>query len=286
MLAAKCPVFVRGGSLVQPLWRFEDAGDVSDDKKQVLSAAFKKFNITRLRDMVAHQAAIFQKYNERQDAWKFVNPPNEVIETLLEAGHWGFSNVAGIITTPTIRRDGSLITELGYDRATQLWYKPAGDIQLGTIGETRAEAEAALAELKELIEECQFVTDVDKVSCARAMLTVVLRGAFTMAPMFFFHKPEPGTGGSYLVKIISTLALGHEAPSLHVNDDKKEFAKELSAAAAEAKPILNIGNLTFDLESALLSQMISEGYIDIRPFGKNTETGQLRLPLYDRDREW
>jgi len=58
---------------------------------------------------------------------------------------------------------------------------------------------------------------------------------------------------------------------LKVSKDPKELEKELSAAAIQAKAILNINNLTFDLESALLSQMLSEGQIDIRPFGKNTE---------------
>ncbi len=93
-----------------------------------------------------------------------------------------------------------------------------------------------------------------------------------MAPLFFFHKPEPGTGGSYLTKIISTIPLGREAVPLNVSDDKKEFVKELSAAAYEARPILNLNNLSFDLKSPLLSQMISECIVDIRPFGKNTET--------------
>ena len=72
------------------------------------------------------------------------------------------------------------------------------------------------------------------------------------------------------MRIISTIALGHEAVPLKVSKDPKELDKELSAAAIQAKAILNINNLTFDLESALLSQML-EGKIDIRPFGKNTE---------------
>jgi hypothetical protein len=197
---------------------------------------------------------------------------DKLIERIIEAYHWGFPDVVGIITAPTMRRDGSLITESGYDAATQLWYKPSADIELPTIGSTRTEAERALAELKELIKECAFVDPLDRSVALAAMMTVVLRGAFSVAPLFLIHKPEPGTGGSYLVKIISTLALGREAVPLNVSDDPKELVKELSAAAYEAKPILNLNNLTFDLQSSLLSQMITEGQVDIRPFGKNTET--------------
>jgi hypothetical protein len=187
-------------------------------------------------------------------------------------GHWSFPDIVGIVTAPTMRRDGSLITTPGYDTATQLWYKPTSDIDLSPIGTTKADAERALIELKELVKECAFVDNLSWSVALAGMMTVVLRGAFPIAPMFYISKPEPGTGGSYLVKIISTLALGREAVPLNVSDDPKELVKELSAAAYEAKPILNLNNLTFDLKSALLAQMITEGEIDIRPFGKNTET--------------
>jgi putative DNA primase/helicase len=130
----------------------------------------------------------------------------------------------------------------------------------------------AQADLKELIKECAFIGDVDRSVALAAMLTVVLRGAFTVAPLFLFSKPAARTGGSYLVKIISTLALGRDAIPLNVSDDPKELVKELSAAAYEAQPILNLNNLNFDLKSSLLAQMITEGEVNIRPLGKNTET--------------
>jgi hypothetical protein len=48
--------------------------------------------------------------------------------------------------------------------------------------------------------------------------------------------------------------------------------KRLTAAAVEAKPIVNLNNLTFDLESEMLCQMVTDGIVEIRPFGKNQET--------------
>ena len=60
-----------------------------------------------------------------------------------------------------MRRDGSLITDPGYDEKTKLWYRPSGDIELPPIGTTRKEAESALADLKFLIEECALIADVD-----------------------------------------------------------------------------------------------------------------------------
>jgi hypothetical protein len=50
------------------------------------------------------------------------------------------------------------------------------------------------------------------------------------------------------------------------------FPKELSAAASEGKPILNLNNIDHDLDSADLAQMITEQILAIRPFGKNDQT--------------
>jgi hypothetical protein len=275
LIATHCPVFVRSGALVQPLWRMEDTGE---GNRQVLAAKLVKFNVARLSDVLAHHAVTFQRWDKKEKKWRNVDPPPKLVEQLIEVGHWGLPDVAGIITAPTMRRDGSLITNPGYDAATQLWYKPASDIELSAIHDDRSAAEKALAKLKELIAECAFADQqkdgpsIDRSVALAAMMTVVLRGAFTVAPLFLIHKPEPGTGGSYLVKIISTISLGREAVPLNVSEDPKELTKELSAAAYEGKPILNLNNLSFDLKSSLLSQMITERWVDIRPFLKNTET--------------
>lgn len=266
----KCPVYMRARTLVQPIWGWED---VDGDGRQVLSAKFVKYNVSQLSDMVAHHAVRFQRYDKKEKKWRDTDPPKKHIDTIIDACHGPCPEVAGIITAPTMRPNGSLITEPGYDAKTKLWYKPSSDIELPAIGTTQADAETALNDLKDLIKECAFKPDsIDQAVALAAMMTVVLRGAFPVAPVFFFHKPEPGTGGSYLTKIISTIVLGREAVPLNASADPKEFVKELSAAAYEADPILNLNNLTFDLESSMLSQMATEGTVNIRPFGKNTET--------------
>jgi putative DNA primase/helicase len=219
----------------------------------------------------------FQKWDKTQKKWRNTDPPTKHIEAIIEAGHGPvYVDVTGIITAPTMRRDGSLITEPGYDTKTKLWYRPTTVelVKLPHIGTTRPEAEAALKDLRYLIEECAFKSGrggIDEAVALAAMMTVVLRGAFPYAPLFFFHKPESGTGGTYLTKIISNIVLGRDAVPMSVSDDPKEFKKELEAAAYEASPILPLNNLTFDLQSSQLSQIITEGGLKIRRFGKNDE---------------
>jgi putative DNA primase/helicase len=277
LIAAGCQVFVRGERLVEPLWRVEE--DKEKDRS-ILAMKFVQYNLARLEDQVARHAVEFFRYNKTDKKWLAVDPPTDVITALLTRGDWKFDSVIGITNTPTLRRDGSLLDTPGYDRASKLWYKPVPGFCLPPISDnpTVEDAKAALELLKGLINEFPFVDDgVEGVSRSVAlagMLTAVLRGAFRVAPMFLFRKPDAGTGGSYLVEVISVLATGRPAPPLKVSDDKNELQKELSAAACEARPILNLNNITFNVKSSDLAQIVTEGTMLIRPFGKNDE---LRL---------
>jgi putative DNA primase/helicase len=269
LLATQRPVFYRVGSLVEPIWRWEAKGHNSPES---LSIKLMKLDAHRLTFMLTKHAAVFQKFHGNK--WVMERWPHEkYVNGLLALSHWRFPTVGGVITTPTMRPDGSLITEPGYDKATKLYYKKASDIELSKIPEkpSKAQAAKALEHLAALISECSFKTPLDKAVALAAMMTVTLRGAFTRAPLFFISKPSMGTGGTYLVNIISTLASGRSATPLIVSPDPKELQKELTAAAYEGDPIINLNNLTFDLESSLLCQIL-DGKIKIRPFGKNTET--------------
>jgi len=271
LIAAGCNVFYRGGVLVEPLWRLEKS---AESNSHVLAASLVKLNPARLSYMVGKHAANFQKFDKRNVRWEVTDAPIEAVNQLLELGDWGFPTVRGIINSPTMRPDGSLLTEPGYDKATQLWYKSAGDVELPTIPErpSQDDGRAALKLLTDLLEGFPFKDDVSKSVAVAALMTPVLRGAFEFAPMFLILAPEPGSGKSYLVSVVATLETGRPAIPISLTENKEETDKRLSAAAFEAKPILHLNNLDFDLESGLLNAMITEGTVDIRQFGKNDQT--------------
>src|SRR5262245_30180384 len=106
----KCPVFVRNDRLVQPLWHWEKAAN-----RNVLVAKLERFSLLQLIDMVGHNAVQFKKLVRGN--WIEIDPPEEVIEQLLAAHHYILPQIAGIVTSPTMRNDAalSLITEPGYD---------------------------------------------------------------------------------------------------------------------------------------------------------------------------
>jgi hypothetical protein len=277
----KCQVFHRAGLLVEPLWRWEKPSDGKD----VLVMAFVQYNVLRLADVVARQAAVIVKHTQGGKQRR-IDPPDDVIRTLLTRGDWDFPTVVGIVNTPTMRPDGSLLTQPGYDAATRLWYKPAADVALPPIPErpTKEDAQKSLELLEGLLKEFPFVDRIDESVALAGVMTPVLRGAFDHAPMFFIVAPESGTGKSYLVKLISVVATGRPAPAVVAIDNKEEMEKRLSVVALQAMPILSLNNLAFDLDSSMLCQMITDDSVKIRILGKS-EIGGLRLPRHDRVRQ-
>jgi len=206
---------------------------------------------------------------------------------LLEAGYWPFfPTVVGIVNAPTMRRDGSLLTEPGYDRATQLWHKSSGEVVLPPIREhpSKADAEWALIELNGLLTGFPFEVNEGETSdrcVARSvalagMMTTALRGTLQCAvPIFLVTATEPRTGKTYLVLLIAMLATGHIPPSTAgaSEDRPDEIEKRIETAALSGRPILHLNNLPngMVLDSARLAELCTEGFVTIRMLGRHEE---------------
>lgn len=109
LLAAGVPIFQRGEKLVQPIEREVPASR----GRMVLTAGLGELTIAALTDHLCAVAS-WERFDGRAGNWVRINPPRQVAETLLARhGRWRFPSVAGIITTPTLRPDGSLTDGVG-----------------------------------------------------------------------------------------------------------------------------------------------------------------------------
>src|SRR5215831_4249205 len=87
-----------------------------------------------------------------------IDPPKEVVEQIAAmVGDWPFPPLAGVIGCPTLRPDGSLLTQEGYDLVTGLVLHSG--IKLPPISENPTEDDAQLTAcmLWELLDEFPFV---------------------------------------------------------------------------------------------------------------------------------
>src|SRR5215212_9724493 len=105
LLEADVPIFRRTDRLMRPVL------------DTVSAANGKKTTVVRLRPMCVASmgdflagVAKFQRFDERRGKWTNADPPKDVSATLLARdGKWRLSPISGVITTPTLRPDGSLL---------------------------------------------------------------------------------------------------------------------------------------------------------------------------------
>jgi hypothetical protein len=212
---------------------------------------------------------------------------------------WRLRVLRGTIECPTLRADGSLLSEDGYDEASGL-ILDTGGIKYPAIPDapTLDEALAALTTLKDLLVGFPFVDDGKlnsekavptdlfaqaapaKPSASRsvalsAILTALVRRSLRTAPLHGFTATTPGTGKTLLANVPSLIATGREAAAMSQGGDETEDEKRLLGVLMQGDPILLIDNMTRPLQGDALCSILSEETWQGRVLGS---TGQVHVP--------
>jgi hypothetical protein len=264
---AKHPLLQRGiGLLVEPIWIEQNRAPPATGKTK--SLVFVRVTPAKFVDILTKYCTCVQ-YNPRAKELVPISPPDKMVKALLDRAHWDVPKVSGAINAPTMRLDGSIFDEPGYDATTQLWLELDRDFSMPPIAAepTRAEAEQALKLLKDLISGFHWVNNVDTAVALAAILTAVLRGAFAVAPMLFIGATKARSGKSFFVDLVSHIATGHAAPVIALSEDTEEAEKQIGALLLEGLPIISLDNMKKDFDSPLLNQMTTQTVVKARILG-------------------
>jgi putative DNA primase/helicase len=265
LMKSRLPIFINGGRLVEPITVEREAADGRTTRSTVLTPIDER----KISYSLNKHAAVFTRFDGRANAWREINPPSQVATTLLSLKKWRFPEVIGVLGAPTMRPDGSLLSEKGYDPQTRLWCD--ADMTLAPIADepTRQDAMAALRLLDDVLAGFPFVSEIDKAVALAAILTVVLRGAFDLTPMFLITAHDVSNGKSYFVDLLATLATGRHCPVLTAGKNNDELEKRLGGVILEGGSMVSLDNLSFDLESDLLCQVLTQRIVKVRVLGKS-----------------
>lgn len=251
MMRVGMPIYRRDTVLVRPALDEVDAAH----GRRTRVARLIELNVAYLRGLLC-EAARWERFNVRKKDWVPTDPPHEVAQLILSNyGDWAFASVAGVITTPTLRPDGSVLAEEGYDEATRLYLMAPLALQIPEEP-GRAEAERTLQVLSELIEEFPFIDGASRSVALSAMVSAVVRGAFTVLPMHVARSPAPGGGKSYLWDTVSAIAIGQPCPVMTAGPSAEETEKRLGSALMAGQPLISIDNVNGELGGDSLCQAI------------------------------
>ncbi|MFL5255854.1 MAG: hypothetical protein ACJ8AI_23740, partial [Rhodopila sp.] len=265
LIAADLPIYQRGQSLVQPVTLEVAASHGRMTQTTCLGA----LNVHSLTDRMCG-AAEYQKFDGRTEDFIRINPPAAVAQILLNRqGRWNFPTLAGVIATPSLRPDGSLLTAPGYDPATHIYHAVDATIQLdpAVYEPTREDAERALEDLQDLLVEFPFVDRPSQSVGLSQLITPVVRCAMPSAPMHLSQAPTPGSGKSFLADLSSHIYAGRPCPVVRATEDPKEMEKALSGAILAGFPLISLDNINGEIGSDLLCQVVERPLVQVRMFG-------------------
>ena len=217
------------------------------------------------------RAAIFVKFDARAGGDVPVEPPLSLVHKLREQPEaLNLPILIGVVATPVLRDDGSILDEPGYDRATGLLFDPLA-VEFPPIPSdpTLEDAIRARDEILDLIKHFPFVSEVDRSVAMSLILSCLARNAVDAAPLHAVTATAAGTGKGKLVNIASVVATGKPAPVISHSADEAENEKRLAAELFAGVMIIAIDNVERPLGGQFLCQIVSEPVVKPRILGKS-----------------
>jgi hypothetical protein len=266
-------VFVRGGSLVHAI---ESEDELT---KGMLSIRSLPASLVRERITQACQLTIEQgKENDIEIVP--TRPIRWLVDAIHQRGYYGGSirPLTGVVQSPTIRADGSIIQQAGYDEASGLIYRPNAEFPQLAENPTREDAQRAIEELNHVTIDFPFVDPADRSGWLAMLLSMIGRPCVDgCVPMFVTDGNTRGSGKSLLNDAASLIAYGRPAPRKTFTRDDDEQRKLVTSIAIEGTPCVLFDNLDVQLGGANIDAALTARSWNDRVLGASKTTGELPL---------
>lgn len=262
--------FVRSNELVR----------VRIDEKN--RAGIETMSEAALRGRMARAAVYYtERYNAKTDSRTetIVAPPVNAVQDVMTVGDWPFPALDGVIESPTMRPDGSIVLAPGYDAATRLYLVMSQGLELPVIPNEpeQADVEAAVALLADLFVDMPFEDAASRANAMGALLTPIARPMIAgPVPMPIFDSPQQGSGKTLTAQLIGLVATGEMPEPSPAPDAPEEWRKSISAQLGAARSVILIDNITRTLEDGSLAAVLTSTTWSDRLLGRNDK--QIRLP--------
>lgn len=259
--------FDRGGSLVRPIIDEVQAIEGRSLKSARLTPVTLPYLMKQLSASIRWKTL---KAKKEEFIQVNIDPPAPVAASVLsDAGDWPFHKISGVITAPTLRRDGSILWREGYDPQTKLLLVAPPVMPDFPQNPSKRDAEAALRRLDALLDGFPFLDPASRSVALSGLLTPIARAAMTVSPLHVISAPSAGSGKSFLVDICSALISGNAAPVMTAGKSEEEMEKRLSSVMMSGSAIMAIDNVNGQLYGDALCQCVERPVVKFRVLGES-----------------
>jgi hypothetical protein len=250
-------VFARGGTLARV--------KTSDEGRLIIES----LGTDSLRGVMERSASFVVP--TKKDDYRPVPPPMDVVKDVHALPHWpGVPPLLGIVTSPRVRSDGTILSKPGYDRATRLLLAPSGETIEVPDAPTGEDARRAAAEIIDgPLADFPFVSDADRANAIGFALSIIARPAISgSVPVAIFDaRSGQGTGKSLLVRTLCLIACGSEPAMGGLPGDEEEWRKTLLPLLMRGGDVAVFDNAIRPVESGTFANVVTSPVFEDRLLG-------------------
>lgn len=210
-------------------------------------------------------------------------PDITTCNTILGADSWPVRYLSGVVGSPVLRPDKTLLSEAGYDEMTGLYHLPRVPLTK-PVSETPTKDECLRAReiiLDWMLHDFPWESQEDKANYVALLFTPLLKTYISSpVPVGVFKAANAGSGKTLLVEIFQHL---YGTAKLQWGDTEAELRKQITATLANtAEPVVFIDNLPngYTVRSAVFSDLLTSTEWGDRMLGQSKP---IRVP---NDRVW
>jgi len=226
----------------------------------------------RLRHHLSRAADFFEVNSQgiRRD----VPPPMDVTRDIRfqDPVNWRLPVLDAVIEAPTIRTDGTVLAQPGYDPQSQLYLIPGAGLQDLDIPKvpTRDHLDVSVEMIRTVFTDFPFVDQASQTNVIAALLTAfcrhIIRGP---VPLALFDATSQGTGKTLLAEVIALILTGRPAELITPMEEPEELRKQLTSMLMESPPLVIIDNVTSTVDWPALAKVITGDVHRDRVLGKS-----------------
>lgn len=200
-----------------------------------------------------------RKETEEGEEVNQVHPPAFCISAVAARGYWsGVRHLEGVISSPILRPNGTVLQIPGYDEETGLFYEPTGPLIQVPDAPTRDDARAACQTLLEVVCDFPFVKEAHCAAWLAMVLTPLARHAFAgPSPLFLIDANIRASGKSLLSDAASLIVTGRRIARMSCPKEDDEMRKRITAIALGGDQMVLIDNIAGELGSASLDAALT-----------------------------
>jgi len=223
-------------------------------------------------------AAVWLRHDASSNKWLSTTPPVDVLRAVQSDGEWrGLPALRYVTDTPTMRPDGTILQDEGYDAESGIFFAPS-TAKFPRVADkpTKAQAAAAAQRLLALFTDFPFASPAGPSAVLASAMSIIARPAIDgPCPLFLIDATTAGTGKSLLCDAVCLIATGQIPPKRsQLGKDEEEVRKTITSVLAGGRSLCVLDNAT-RLGSPSFDALLTSQIWEDRILGR---TGMVRLP--------